>query len=251
LAYIDIHLHLLPGVDDGARSLDDALRHARRLATDGIHEVLVTPHVGHPWFDVDVQSLPERTSDLQRAIDREGIALQLHAGGELHPTRAAELPADDLELVAQGPPGSRWVLLEVPFAGLDERFLETAAAVQARGYGLVIAHPERAVGVLREGMILLCRLLESGVVLQVNVCSLLGLHGPEAREAGEYLLRTRVAYLIASDGHPGAREHTVRLGFDLARRAGVSALQARRLTQSNPRFLLEHGMPRLPLAVAK
>ncbi|MBV9309946.1 MAG: hypothetical protein JOZ73_03900 [Solirubrobacterales bacterium] len=169
----------------------------------------------------------------------------MHTGGELHPSQAAKRSADELELIAQGPPGSRWVLLEVPFDGLDESFLETAALLRERGFGAVIAHPERAAGLLWDGMPLLRKLVKSGAVLQVNVCSLLGRNGPEAKEAGALLLRKRLAYLLASDGHPGSREQTLREGFELAGRLGVSTVQAWQLTQANPRFLLEHGLPEL------
>jgi protein-tyrosine phosphatase len=88
--------------------------------------------------------------------------------------------------------------------------------------------------------------LDAGAVLQVNVSSLAGVHGPEAQAAGEQLLRSRLAYVLASDGHPGMREDTLKRGHDLARQAGVSAVQAWQLTQANPRFLLEQGLPQLP-----
>ncbi|MBV9310923.1 MAG: hypothetical protein JOZ73_08825, partial [Solirubrobacterales bacterium] len=162
MSYVDLHLHLLPGVDDGARDLNESLRHATRLAGEGTHEAVVTPHVGSPGFDVDVGSLSQRTAALQTAIDDQGIDLCLHTGGELHPSQAAKRSADELELIAQGPPGSRWVLLEVPFDGLDERFLETAALLRERGFGAVIAHPERAAGLLWDGMPLLRKLVKSG-----------------------------------------------------------------------------------------
>ena len=246
MSYVDLHLHLLPGIDDGARNLAAALDHAARMADDDVRDAAVTPHVAHTLFDVDVRELPERTAALQQAIDTAGIDLRLHVGGELHPSGAAELTAEELATVALGPAGSRWVLLEVPFSGVDQQFLDAAAAVAAHGYGLVIAHPERAAGLRADGLRRLRLLLRAGAVLQVNVCSLLGNNGPEALEAGEYLLRARLAYILASDGHPGRRDHTVALGYELAREVGVSAVQAWQLTQANPRFLLQHGLPRLP-----
>jgi protein-tyrosine phosphatase len=84
--------------------------------------------------------------------------------------------------------------------------------------------------------------LALGAVLQVNVCSLLGNHGLEAQETAVALMRNGLVYVLASDGHPGAREQTLRLGFVLALRAGASSIQGWRLTQANPRFLLRHGI---------
>ena len=83
----------------------------------------------------------------------------------------------------------------------------------------------------------------AGALAQVNVCSLLGNNGLDVQETAVTLLRSGRAYVIASDGHPGTRDHTVALGFVLALRAGASSVQAWRLTQDNPRFLLMHGIP--------
>jgi len=85
-------------------------------------------------------------------------------------------------------------------------------------------------------------LLERAGLLQVNVSSLLGNHGLDAQEIAVDLVRHGRAYCLASDGHPGTREHTQQLGFHLLIRAGASSVQAYRLTQSNPRFLLLQGL---------
>ena len=251
MSYVDLHLHLLPGVDDGARDLPEALRHARRLERDGVHEAVLTPHIGHPQFDVEVRLLPERVAAFQHEINAAGIRVQVRCGGELHPLAAPALSDGELDVLAQGPLDSRWLLLEAPFAGIDERFLLSASALQRRGYGLVIAHPERASGLLWGGLSLLRPLLRGAVVLQVNVCSLLGRHGPDARDAGEHLIRTRLAYVLASDGHPGRRDHTLRAGLELAVRAGASYVHAWQLTQENPRFLLEQGLPTVSIDEAR
>jgi protein-tyrosine phosphatase len=113
----------------------------------------------------------------------------------------------------------------------------------------VLAHPERAAGAgTRAGIEALRELLATGAVAQVNVCSLLGNNGLEVQETAVRLLRAGHAYVIASDGHPGTRDHTLALGFVLAQRAGASSVQAWRLTQANPRFLLTHGIPQAPSA---
>ena len=245
MSNVDLHLHLLPGLDDGPADEAASLEHAAKMVAEGVHEATVTPHVAHPWFaDVDPATIAERTRLLQAALDRERLALKLHTGAELHPGAAGDLDPGTLELVAQGPPGARWVLLEVPFAGVDPAFAETAARIRAKGFGVVIAHPERAAGLLSgAGIGILRRELEYGSVLQVNVCSLLGMHGDEARHAAQRLVRSGLAYLLASDGHGGERGHTLGAGAAAARAVGASELQSWQLTQANPRFLLRHGLP--------
>ena len=93
MAHVDLHLHLLPGVDDGPADEGASLAHAERIARAGVHEATVTPHVGHPDFDLDVATIPARTRALQAAIDAAGIELRLHPGGEIHPDGAADSAA--------------------------------------------------------------------------------------------------------------------------------------------------------------
>jgi protein-tyrosine phosphatase len=246
MSYVDLHLHLLPGVDDGAQDEHDALVHARRLAVEGVREVTVTPHISPSW-PLEVASIPGRVAALQKAIDKRSLGVRLHAGGEIHPRSAAGLTDGELEILANGPPGSRWLLLEAPFGGVGDHFIGICDGLRARGFGLVIAHPERAGRLLDDGGVDLLRTqLHAGAVLQINVCSLLGNHGLSVQETAVHLLRSGLAYVIASDGHPGSRSHTLRLGFELAMRAGASSVAAWRLTQANPRFLLHQGIPQTP-----
>ena len=248
MAHFDLHLHLLPGVDDGPADEAASLVHADRMARTGVHEATVTPHVGHPDFPIDVATIPERTRALQAAIDAADIDLHLHPGGEIFPPGAGSLDREALDVIAHGPRGSRWVLLEVPFGGIDRDFLEACDHVRGHGFGLLIAHPERAARLVPGGLRRLRPVIEAGALLQVNVCSLLGRHGPEAEEAATRLVRDGLAYVLASDGHGGTpgRDHTLAAGPAAAGRAGASALRSRQLTGANPRFLLAHGIPAGP-----
>jgi protein-tyrosine phosphatase len=244
MSYVDLHCHLLPGIDDGAATLDDALVHARRLDAEGVRDVACTPHVKSSIFpSVALEELGSRRAALQDAIDAEELRVRLHPGGELAHEEALALDPDELALIAQGPEGARWLLLECPFAGLDADFTAAAERLTELGYGLVLAHPERADGVLDAGRERLEALRAQGALLQVNVCSLLGNHGLAVQETAAALVRAGTAFCLASDGHPGHRDHTLQLGFHLLLRAGASSIQAYRLTQGNPRFLLRSGVP--------
>ncbi|HSD80624.1 MAG TPA: CpsB/CapC family capsule biosynthesis tyrosine phosphatase [Solirubrobacteraceae bacterium] len=244
MSLVDLHLHLLPGVDDGPADEAASLEHARRLASAGVREATVTPHVGHPEFPLDVATIAERTRALQAALDAEGVRLRVRPGGELHPAGAATLRARELEHVAQGPVGARWVLAEVPFAGIVEPFLEGCARVRSLGFGLVIAHPERAARFLDAGLRALRGELQRGALLQVNVCSLLGRQGEAAHAGALRLVQGGLAHVLASDGHGAGRAHTLADGIEPARRAGASVVRAWQLTAANPAFLLRAGVPR-------
>jgi protein-tyrosine phosphatase len=139
------------------------------------------------------------------------------------------------------------VLLEVPFSGVGPAFLVACRHVRSLGYGLLIAHPERAAGFSQGGLRLLQEELAAGALLQVNACSLLGRHGDEARAAAVQLVAGGLAYVVASDGHGwGERAHSLRAGAEQLGALGLSEEQIRRLIQRNPRLLLRHGIPQTP-----
>jgi protein-tyrosine phosphatase len=245
MSYVDLHCHLLPGLDDGAATMEETVRHARRMHAEGVRDVACTPHINRDAYpDRALGELQARRDEAQREIARAGLGVRLHPGGELAHGDALRLAPYQLDLIAQGPEASRWLLLECPFAGLDDTFDAAAARLAGLGYGILLAHPERAAG----GLDRLDALIDAGARLQVNVCSLLGNHGLDAQETAVDLVRRGLVGCLASDGHPGTREHTLQLGFHLLLRAGASSGQAYRLTQANPRWLLRHGIPRVARA---
>ncbi len=246
MPHVDLHLHLLPGVDDGPADEAASLVHAERLARAGVREATVTPHVGHPDYALDLTTIAERTRALQSRLDAAGLDLRLRPGGEIYPGAALALAPAQLELIAHGPPGARWVLAEVPFAGIDEQFLASCRHLREGGFGVLIAHPERAAGFLAGGFERLRPELAAGSLLQVNLDSLLGRHGPAAQAGATVLVRDGHAYVVASDGHGGHRADTLGAAPAALREAGVPRLRAARLTDANPRFLLRHGIPALP-----
>jgi protein-tyrosine phosphatase len=242
MAYVDLHCHLLPGLDDGAPAMDHTVAHARRLEAAGVYDVACTPHIKRsdfPW--VPIGRLAELRAEAQAAIDAEGIGVRLHGGGELAHEDVALLSGEELELIAQGPEGARWLLLECPFEGVRRDFVEAAERLWELGYGVLLAHPERTAAIpgaeerLRS-------LVARGALAQVNATSFLGRHGPAAQVGAGYLLRQGLVWCLASDGHPGTRDDTLDRGYEALVRLDADAA---RLTRDNPRTLLLEGVPRL------
>jgi protein-tyrosine phosphatase len=243
MSYVDLHCHILPKLDDGSRSLSESLNFARRLDAEGVRDVAATPHIKHAHHPFDLERLAPLRAALQQTIDAEGLAVTIHRGGELAHEDALTLDPEELELIAQGPEHAPWLLLECPFDGLDDIFDAAASRLQGLGYGLLLAHPERA----HSDTEALTPHLENGALLQINVSSLLGHHGPRPKRLAEHFVRNGLAYCLASDTHPGTREATLPQGTAALARLGVSEIQAQRLTQSNPRFLLREGITHLAL----
>ena len=238
LAAVDLHLHLLPGLDDGSPDLDAALAHAARMAAAGVTQAACTPHVKHHFPGVDVAAIAGLTAALQDELDAAGIPLELHPSGELDWERAAELSLEELDLLALGPPGARWLLVESPFAGFLDGFVALVAELQAAGFGVLLAHPERASGALAAGPAL--PLLEdAGCLLQVSTDSLAGDQGASAQRAAWALVRAGRAAVLASDGHPGSREGVLTTA---AREAGIDGATLAALAVEGPGRLLREGL---------
>src|SRR5438045_3112116 len=103
---VDLHFHLLPGVDDEPATMGDALELAADAIAAGTRTVVVTPHVRHDFL-TSVRDLPDRVRELRAALAAEGMALDLRCGAELGHDMVGRLRQRDLELIAQGPDGGR------------------------------------------------------------------------------------------------------------------------------------------------
>ena len=244
---VELHFHLLPDVDDGPHDLGVALALAREAVRDGTRLVTCTPHAAY----VDVATVPGRVRELQGALVQAGIDLEVRPGAELAWHDVPALSGAELETVAQGPPGGRWLLLEAPLpgTGTPEGLADSARALRERGFGVLIGHPERSPGLVRDPDAV-DALLDAGDRLQVNASSLTGYHGAGARAAALDLVASGRAEVIASDAHqPRARAPRLSEAVDVLRREGIPAAAAEALVGAAPRALLEHGLsPRRRLA---
>lgn len=246
MSYADIHFHILPGVDDGPSSMDESVALAAAALADGTRTVIATPHV-RPGFITDLSDLPDRVRELQERLAREGIGLAVRRGAELGHDMVGRLSQAELDSIAHGPPGGRWLLVETPFVALDGGFTAATDELRDRGFAVVIAHPERA---RRSAAAVLSYERERGSLLQVNAWSLVGRHGPEAYEKAHEMLRAGKVGLIASDAHGGVRQPALTIGVAACGQAGLSSHDAQRLAGTVPHRLLERGLAVPPLALA-
>lgn len=243
----EVHFHILPGLDDGPTDIDESLHLACLACLEGTATVVATPHVRGD-FVTDVSDLPDRVGALRDELAAEGIALEVLCGGELGHDMVGRLDQCSLEMIAQGPPGARWLLLEAPYHGFGRDFTAAAGELRARGFACVVAHPERALGVLEDDCAALRAEVGAGTVLQLNAGSLDGRHGIDARRAALELIG-RFPCVISSDAHGRRRRPALAAGLRSAITLGVRHDAAHRLVDAGPRALLNDGL-RLPLARA-
>jgi protein-tyrosine phosphatase len=139
-AVIDLHCHILPGVDDGALDLRDSLGMGRQAVSDGIEAICATPHIRHD-HDVRIEEVAGRIEELNAALDGEGLPLKVLQGGEVAETAVEGLSEEELGRVALG--GGNWILLEPAPGPLDDSLLRRVAHLAERGHRALLAHPER------------------------------------------------------------------------------------------------------------
>ena len=199
-AFVDVHSHVVPSGDDGARSIEAGLGLCLEAARHGTRVLYATPHVwpSLPLTPQREEAVRAAHAEMAPALLQHGLDLQL--GWELTP--AERLLDEDPARYRLGDLAG--VLMEVPFhgsLGLAERLAEHVAA---SGLTPIIAHPERAEHV-REGLEAVGGFRERGWLVQINASSLLGAHGLEQEDAAWRLVRGGLADLVASDGHRMSR----------------------------------------------
>jgi len=195
---IDLHSHILPGLDDGARSLGDALGMARTAVADGIATIAATPHVRSD-FPTSASTMERAVDGLRTAFAEEGIELELLRGGEIALDRLDLISADELARFGLGG-NPVYVLLEFPYEGWPVALPSIVLGLRARGVTPVIGHPERSRAVQADPERLRPIVL-SGALCQLTTASLDGRLGRRNRDAAFDLLERGLAHLVASDAH--------------------------------------------------
>jgi protein-tyrosine phosphatase len=195
---IDLHSHILPGLDDGATELSVSLAMARLAVADGITHVACTPHIVPGLYDNTTNIIREAVTVLRQALLENEIPLSLVAGADVHV--APDLPE---KLAARSVPtlnGSRYFLLEPPHTILPPRLEELALRLINAGFVPIITHPERLAWMTTHYGVIE-RLNDGGCLMQVTGDSILGGFGRTARLLAERLLDEGRVDIIASDSH--------------------------------------------------
>ncbi len=208
--FVDIHSHVVPSRDDGVQSVSEGLSLGRDAFEHGTRVLYATPHVGPhvPPFD------EERERRIRTAFRelRDRLPLELRLGFELTPMPSL-LDDDPWRFVLEG---TEYVLVEIPFVGSADLFVEVGEWIERAGLTPIVAHPERTeAGLTDPG--LADELAERGWPLQVNATSLLGYHSAEMEREGWRLIDDGLASFVASDGHRATRPMLVDGAYELVK----------------------------------
>jgi len=229
---IDLHTHLLPGLDDGPSTMAESVEMARSMVADGVRVAAATPHVR--WdFPTTAERMEYGVSELAAALADAGVALELVPGGELAIDSLPSLSDEKLRRFSLGGK-SRYLLVETPYRGWPVELHECLHTLRRNGFVPVLAHPERNPDVQRHPE-LLEALVAGGVLIQLTAASLDGRLGSASRETAATLLQRGMAHLVASDAHGP----TIRAaGLSAAQVAIRDPLVWHRLTTEAPQSIL-------------
>jgi protein-tyrosine phosphatase len=245
---IDLHCHILPGLDDGAIDLSVSIRMAEIFARDGVVAVACTPHILPGLYANSGPQIQEATARLQRVLDDRGISLRLVSGADNHivPNFVSELRRGHLLPLA----GSRYVLVEPPHHVAPPKLEEFFFNVSVAGYVPILTHPER-LSWLNTRYSMIQRLVRAGAWMQITAGSLTGNFGRNARYWAERMLAEGLVHILATDAHDERRRPPdLAEGFVRAAQL-VGALEAQHLVSTRPRGVLDNiDASRLPVPLS-
>jgi len=232
---IDLHCHVLAGIDDGPATFEDSLALARAAAGAGTRTLVATPHVSWEYPNTS-QTIARLVEELGARLRRDGVALEIRTGAELAMTRIGDIDPQELERLTIG--GGKWLLVEPPFTTVASGLDLVIADLQQRGFQVLLAHPERCPAFHRERA-MLERLVVSGVLGSLTAGSLDGKFGSAVRRFALELVRDGLIHNVASDAHDHSRRAPT-IGEEIER-AGLGALREW-LTEAVPAAILADGV---------
>lgn len=242
---IDLHCHILPGIDDGPQTLEDSMALAAAAARVGTRLIVATPHIDSRW-NVDPLELGPLIETVRDQLQRENIALDVVGGGEVAADRLVSLTDAQVAAVLLG--DGPYLLLESPHSAATGGFDTFAASLLARGRRIVLAHPERA-PLFQRRSDLLERLVEAGALSSITAASLSGRFGGDVRDCALDMLERGLVHNVASDSHDAERRGPDLVeGIEAAERdlPGIAEME-RWLTELVPEAIIAgRPLPRRP-----
>jgi protein-tyrosine phosphatase len=198
---IDLHCHVLPGIDDGPATVEGSIALARVAHARGVRDVVATPHVSSRYPNRP-ESIVRGVEQLNERLADAGVALEVRPGAELAMTRLIELEAQQIGRYALG--GGEWLLVECPLASIANGFEILVMELQRRGHRVLLAHPERC-PTFQRNLGALASLVDAGALTSITAGALVGNFGADVRRFALRLVQEDMVHNVASDAHDDAR----------------------------------------------
>jgi protein-tyrosine phosphatase len=241
---IDLHCHILPGVDDGSLDMTDSLGMGRQAVNDGIEAICATPHIRHD-HDVRIEEVADRVEALNERLRAEGVPVTVLQGGEVAETAVEDLGEEDLGRVALG--GGRWILLEPAPGPLSDTLLRRVAHLAERGHRTLIAHPERHLSADMYARIAV--LVAAGALVQATADFFLRERTADGMAA---LAEAGLIHVLSSDAHSSHGGRPVHMSEAFERLGALEqvAPHLEWMRETAPRAIVEGAELELPFGPA-
>lgn len=213
MVMVDLHCHLLPGIDDGSKSMKISLRLAREATENGVTHALLTPHHMNGHYVNHKQDVIRRTEEFQEQINTHNIPLKVFPGQEVR-INGQLLEALDKDDILFADTTGKYMMLEFPDDDVPHYTNQMIFGLQQRGIIPVIVHPERNTKIIAEPN-LIYELLEKGCLSQITASSYVGTFGKKVENFSYRLIEAGQGYVFSSDAHnlPG-RKYEMRQAFE-------------------------------------
>lgn len=210
--FVDVHSHILPGLDDGAHDLGAAVDMLRMAYEDGIKYVILTPHYIPGTMEISRHEVQKAITGIRDIIKAEGIDVEVFPGNEVYLDARTVRAVESNEVCTLNE--SRYLLIELPVTEMHMYTRNVVFELVLKGYVPIIAHPERNPGISGQpGM--LVELIEGGALVQVNSSSLIGLYGKKVYEAAHSFLKQGMVHFVGTDAHSiSGRKPSLRSAYD-------------------------------------
>jgi protein-tyrosine phosphatase len=241
---IDLHCHVLPGIDDGPSTIEDSVAIARAAAAAGTSTIVATPHVSRRYPN-DSRTIGRLVAELNRRLIVEGVQVEIRAGAEVALTHAVEVEVEELTRLRLG--GGPWMLVEPPLTPFASALDAILLDFQRRHGRILLAHPERCPAFHRDPQ-MLHSLVRAGVLTSITASSFGGRFGDSVRRFALRLAEEELIHNVASDAH-GCKHRGPGMAFALEQ-AGLGPL-AGWLTEAVPTAILGgEPIPPRPVLIA-
>jgi protein-tyrosine phosphatase len=195
---VDMHSHLIPGIDDGSKSMEESLELIKRLSSYGLRKVITTPHIMSEYYKNTPEIISMGLEDLRKAVKAEGISIEIEAAAEYYMDEILLEKIKDGERLLTF--GENYILVETGFINKPQMLLETMFQLELSGYKPILAHPERYQYLLADKG-LLGDLVDRNILFQVNLLSLTGFYSKPVKDFAESLLERDLVKFLGTDCH--------------------------------------------------
>ncbi len=243
---IDLHCHILPGLDDGPQTMEESIRMCRIAYQDGIRTIVATPHTLNGVYQNGRSTILTRVEELCSELRTQNseLPLKILPGSDVHLCETTLQQVDQGEAITIGD-GGKYIMIEFPSQAIPYQAERVLFQLLGRGLIPIISHPERNLEIWkRPGRYY--EIIKMGCLGQVTAMSLTGEFGPKVRQWAEKLLKSWLVHFIASDAHSGNGRPPILSAAVKAAAKIVGKKEAKKLVTEYPKAILEGRRPKIP-----